>query len=87
MAMSGPLLAHGPLVVVGWAGMTECEKRLLRALQHVLGAPHRLDLTCAFCLEAAAFVALPGYKGDDYFPVTPHFDGVSRRQHSHRFSG
>ena len=64
--------------------MTDLEKRLLRALNHVLTSGHAIRPDCWACMEAAGFATIPGYRGDEDFGVTPHFDGISRRQAQHR---
>lgn len=47
-----------------YQGMTVREQKMLRALQHLVHHDHELSpSTCEGCLEAAAFVALPGYVG------------------------
>ncbi len=52
--------------------MSEYEKafyRCKRALRHLMRKNHELcPARCAGCLEVAAFIAIPGYRGDEDDP-------------------
>ena len=50
------------------------EQRLMRALRHVMHAKHPLDVSvCAGCCEAAGFLTIPGYQGDEEYPTCVNF--------------
>lgn len=59
----GAVVEERRFVETTYQGMTVREQKMLRALQHLVHRNHDFDLTCEGCLEAAAFVALPGYGG------------------------
>ena len=45
------------------------EQRLLRALAHAVRRNHVVNtLECHGCREVAAFLAVPGYEGDESYP-------------------
>ena len=50
-----------------YRGMTVREQKMLPAMKHLAERDHEFSpRTCEGCLEAAAFLTMPGYEGSDH---------------------
>lgn len=60
-----------------WESATDFERRFRRckrALGHLMHKDHEMRLDCAGCLEVAGFLAVPGYAGNEEYPVGVDFE-------------
>lgn len=48
-----------------YQGRSVVEQKMLRAMQHLVRRNHDFKTSCFGCLEAAAFLTIPGYQGSE----------------------
>jgi hypothetical protein len=52
-----------------WRGLTAREQAILLAWKHWIGKDHEYRTDCYGCLDGAAWLAVPGYKGELAHPM------------------